>query len=132
MVDFFTVNPLVGAKQESFLVWSQCLEIINSGSHQSSEGFTRIVELRYKINGMRRPSTFREFKDLPSDMLGVNPARNVSSWTSDELEMIASYIDGFMSRNDLNKKLGRSIPSISNKISRESKVRMESEQQKDV
>ncbi len=118
LADFFQQNPLIGSKQQSFDVWFECLSIIKTGRHNSSEGFREIVEARKGLNRIRRPSTFRTF-DIPEDVPPVVvTGRKISSWTKDEEALVRRYVRGDMTRPDLDSLLLRDTASISNKIVR--------------
>lgn len=116
LVEFFRANPLVGVKQQAFEVWAQCLEVIAAGRHTSSEGFNQIVEMRAGINQIRRPSTFRAVEQI--EATDVSDGRRLATWTAEEETQITRYLAGQITRGELNKIIGRSVPSISNKIKR--------------
>lgn len=116
LVEFFKTSPLIGVKQNSFEIWSQCIEIIAQGRHTSKAGFDEIVTLRSNVNHIRRPSTYRVAEEITSP--NVVDGRKISSWTIEEKSHIQRYLLDQISRSELDTVLKRSEASISNKISR--------------
>jgi LAGLIDADG endonuclease len=114
LVRFFTANPLVGAKNRSFSAWSQCIALLRTGRHTSTEGFAEILRLRAGINQTRRPSTFRMEAPTDADAQG----RILATWTADELQLVHQYLAGALSRGELVVRLGRSTASVANQITR--------------
>jgi len=115
---FFIENPLIGVKQQGFLVWTECLAIIASGEHTSSEGFRQIAEKRAQINHIRRPSTHRGYDALTEDARSAATPRKLRMWSKDEEALIFDYLYGAITRQELQERTGRHGPSLDNKISR--------------
>jgi LAGLIDADG endonuclease len=115
---FFTENPLIGVKQRGFEVWTECLAIIASGEHTSSEGFRRIAEKRDQINHIRRPSTHRGYGMLAQTTRSVAVPRKLGMWSKDEEALVLDYLNGAITRQELREQTGRHGPSLDNKISR--------------
>ncbi len=118
VADFFARSPLVGAKQQAFIIWCKCLGIIREGRHTTTDGFQEIIKLREGINQTKRPSGFRAEASLLAEARAAAKVRPLAMWTDDELRLINQYIAGAMSRADLIAKLGRSVPSVANQIKR--------------
>ena len=115
---FFRTNPLIGIKQQAFEIWCQCLELIRNHEHTSYRGFMKIAELRHTMNQIRRPSTYRDYENLIDAAKKVDPARIMTRWSPEELQLIDDYFHGHMTRQELNEKIERPMPSIDNKITR--------------
>lgn len=120
LIKFFRQNPIVGAKQKSFELWAECVEIISSGEHTSSAGFNKIAGLRSKMNRYDRQPIFRDYELLPKDL--VIDGRRLGMWSEEDEKEIHRYLSKQITRTELQSILKRSLPSIDNKIKRMKKV----------
>jgi len=55
IVPFFLANPLRTAKQQSFTVFAQVLNLMSEGNHLIIEGVREIAHLAWQINRQRKP-----------------------------------------------------------------------------
>lgn len=115
---FFTENPLIGIKHQGFVVWTECLAIIELGEHTSSEGFERIVRMRDQINHTRHPLTYRDHHALTLTAKLVDSPRKLATWSRDEESLINDYLGGAITRQELQEATGRRGASLDNKVSR--------------
>jgi hypothetical protein len=77
-----------------------------------------IVKLRESINQIRRPSTFRDFEALIDAAKKVDVGRSLDWWSPEEIAWIQQYLEGAITRQELNGVIHRSLPSLNNQISR--------------
>lgn len=118
LADFFEENPLVGSKYQSFMVWKECLQIVRTKEHTSTEGFLRIISLRDTINSSCRPSTYVCENNLIKRVAAGIEGRRLDPWSSEDEATVLRYVKGEIDRRTLENTVKRIGPSLDNKISR--------------
>jgi len=73
--EFFIKHPLQSKKQNDFALWSQCIDMIQSGRHKTIQGFLEIVRIRDRMNiagkaRMINSGRYRNYEWFRSRLIG--------------------------------------------------------------
>ena len=117
LIDFFTENPLIGAKQESFEKWAKCVRVIRSGRHTSDDGMREILRLRDGMNPFRRPSSYVQ-PAAHEALLRPTGGRVIHPWSDHELDIARQYLAGQITRKSLGDQLDRTTASVAAQLTR--------------